>query len=102
MRFVSHAISYSSCIVWRAKYAATGCSMAFSSSSGAVFCENSVQSRSVSAPASMPSSSAMRPVSVVRLGTRALPPRSPNETQPSLHGQISRVRPMLAPRRAPR
>ena len=30
---------------------------------------------------------------------RALPPRNPNETQPSFVGQISRVRPMLAPAR---
>ena len=37
-----------------------------------------------------------------RLGTRALPPRSPKDTKPSFVGQISRVRPMLAPRRAPR
>ena len=32
-------------------------------------------------------------------GMRALPPRNPNETQPSFVGQISRVRPMLAPAR---
>ena len=37
-----------------------------------------------------------------RLGTRALPPRSPNDTNPSFVSQISRVRPMLAPRRTPR
>ena len=37
-----------------------------------------------------------------RLGTRALPPRSPNDTKPSRVGQISRVRPMFAPRREPR
>jgi hypothetical protein len=75
--------------------------MAFSSSSDAVVCEKSRQSRSARARASIPSSTARR-VSVSRLGTRALPPRRPNDTQPSLHGQISRVRPMLAPRRAPR
>src|SRR6266540_3102171 len=75
--------------------------MALSSSSGAVTCENALQSRSVSAEATMPSSTTSR-VSVSRLGTRAFPPRSPKDTHPSLHGQISRVRPMLAPRRAPR
>ena len=35
-----------------------------------------------------------------RLATRALPPRNPNDTKPSFVGQISRVRPMFAPRRA--
>ena len=41
-------------------------------------------------------------LSVSRLGMRALPPRRPKLTQPSAQGQISRVRPMLAPRRRPR
>ena len=43
-----------------------------------------------------------RRVRVSRLGTRALPPRSPKLTNPSRVGQISRVRPMFAPRRMPR
>ena len=42
----------------------------------------------------MPSSTTTREI-VSRLGTRALPPRSPNDTKPSSVGQISRVRPML-------
>ncbi len=52
-----------------------------------------VQSRSVST-----GSSTSRAI-VSSDGMRALPPRKPNETQPSFVGQISRVRPMLAPAR---
>ncbi len=36
------------------------------------------------------------------LGTLALPPRRPNDTNPSAQGQISRVMPTLAPDRLPR
>ncbi len=93
MRLVSHAMSYSSCIVCAAKYFPTASSISASSSSLAVFGLNPLQSRGA------------RPDSCVissKLGIRALPPRRPNDTKPSLVGQISRVRPMFAPRRWPR
>ncbi len=48
-----------------------------------------------------PSSSTSR-VMVCRFLTLALPPRSPKDTNPSWHGQISRVMPTFAPERLPR
>src|SRR5579863_1898569 len=39
---------------------------------------------------------------VCMLATRAFPPRSPKDTNPSWQGQISRVIPTLAPERLPR
>ena len=47
-------------------------------------------------------SSATSRVMVCMLATRALPPRRPKDTNPSPHGQISRVIPTLAPERLPR
>ena len=95
IRFVSHAMSYSSCIVWPAKYAATSASIARRVSSSAVLGEYDAQSMSRNAGVST------RRVRISRLATRALPPRSPKLTKPSRVGQISRVRPMFAPRARP-
>ena len=67
-----------------------------SSSSVAVFWLNVGPSRALGQP-----SAATSFVISSRLATRALPPRRPNDTKPSRVGQISRVRPMLAPRREP-
>ena len=88
-------------MVWREKYSATAVAIAPSSASVAVFWLKVSQSWLVSASAGMPSSTTSF-VTVSRLATRALPPRSPNDTKPSSAGQISRVRPMFAPRRLPR
>ncbi len=87
--------------MWRAKYSPIGRSTARSTSSGAWFGDHSSQSCDSSADASTPSSATAFVMSWSD-GTRALPPRSPNDTQPSMVGQISRVRPMCAPRRLPR
>ena len=85
-----------------AKYAATADSIAASSSSLAVFWLKVLQSRPTSASAPGVPASETSLVRISRLGIRALPPRRPNDTKPSSVGQISRVRPMLAPRRLPR
>src|SRR4030081_2975055 len=78
-----------------------GASMARSSSSVTVLWLYAAQSRSLSAGSPSPASSRRRVISW-RLGTRAFPPRSPNDTKPSAHGQISRVRPTAGPDRRPR
>ena len=67
-------------MVWREKYSATGASIALSSSSVVVAGEKWVQSRAVSASAPGMPSAARRAVRSCRLGTRAFPPRSPNDT----------------------
>src|SRR5713226_2243725 len=59
------------------------------------------QSRSVTAGAARPTSVTNR-VMVCRLAILALPPRRPKETNPSAHGQISRLRPTDAPVLRPR
>src|SRR4051812_28801991 len=93
MRFVVQASSYSSATPFVAKYAPTDFSTAARSSASALFTSHADQSRgSSSASFAIISSDA----------TRALPPRRPNDTHPSRHGQISRVRPTFAPRRRPR
>ncbi len=74
----------------------TAASMAASSSAEAEPTSKVDQSRCVR------TGSPICALSVSRLGMRALPPRRPKLTKPSAHGQISRVRPTLAPRRRPR
>ena len=88
-------------MVWRAKYSAMGASTARRTASSALLGDQVDQSWASSAAPSTPASATRRVMSV-KLGTRALPPRSPKDTNPSFVGQISRVRPMLAPRRTPR
>src|SRR5258708_1095297 len=88
-------------MVCRAKYSAIGASMARSTASSAVVGDHSDQSWASRADASTPALLTRRVMSS-KLGTRAFPPRSPNETKPSLAGQISWVRPRFAPRRQPR
>ncbi len=88
-------------MVWREKYSRIGASTARSTSSDACTLDQVAQSCASSAPASMPSAATVFVMSS-RLGMRALPPRRPKLTQPSLAGQISWVLPIIAPARRPR
>ena len=103
IRFVSHAMSYSSCIVWRGEVLAESAldrARALRRSRCSWLNVGPVD-RWSSASAPGPSSAISSSVSCPRLRARALPPRRPNDTKPSRVGQISRVRPMFAPRRWP-